>query len=81
MTQGDADLETFLNVNQAMLDSVDPINFAHELAVSNTVLAQVDGDRTTPNAADTRYGEDNGPLNITFPNGLTVDSLRPPVRI
>ncbi len=79
LTQGDADLETFLNVNQAMLDSVDPINFAHELAVSNTVLAQVDGDRTTPNAADTRYGEDNGPLNITFPNGLTVDSPAAPL--
>ncbi|WP_417539112.1 hypothetical protein [Marinobacter sp.] len=79
LTQGDADLETFLNVNQAMLDSVDPINFANELAVSNTVLAQVEGDRTTPNAADVRFGADNGPLNITFPNGLTVKSLAAPL--
>ncbi len=79
LTQGDADLETFLNVNQAMLDSVDPINFSSELAMSNTVLAQVDGDRTTPNAADVRYGDDNGPLNITFPNGLTVQSPAAPL--
>ncbi|WP_372971605.1 hypothetical protein, partial [Marinobacter sp.] len=79
LTQGDADLETFLNVNQASLDSVDPINFANELAVSNTVLAQVEGDRTTPNAADTRYGDDKGPLNITFPNGLTVRSPEAPL--
>jgi hypothetical protein len=79
LMQGDADLETFLNVNQAALDSVDPINFANELAVSNTVLAQIEGDRTTPNAADTRYGADKGPLNITFPNGLTIDSLAAPL--
>ncbi|MEP1216567.1 MAG: hypothetical protein ABJM11_04630 [Marinobacter sp.] len=79
LSQGDADLETFLNVNQASLDAVDPINFANELAVSNTVLAQVEGDRTTPNAADTRYGDDKGPLNITFPNGLTVRSPAAPL--
>ena len=47
--------------------------------MSNTVLAQVDGDRTTPNAADVRYGDDNGPLNITFPNGLTVQSPAAPL--
>ena len=79
LSQGDADLETFLNVNQATLDAVDPINFANELAVSNTVLAQVEGDRTTPNAADTRYGEDKGPLDITFPNGLRVQSPAAPL--
>lgn len=79
LTQGDADLETFLNVNQASLDSVDPVNFANELVVSNTVLGQVKDDRTTPNAADTRYGEGNGPLNITFPNGLNVHSFTAPL--
>ncbi|HTN33855.1 MAG TPA: hypothetical protein VL091_07615, partial [Marinobacter sp.] len=79
LTQGDADLETFLNVNQAMLDSVDPINFANELAVSGTVLAQIEGDRTTPNAADTRYGANNGPLNITFPNGMHIHSFTAPL--
>jgi hypothetical protein len=79
LVQGDADLETFLNVNQAMLDSVDPINFANELAVSGTVLGQIKGDRTTPNAADVRYGVDNGPLNITFSNGLTVRSFTAPL--
>ncbi|MDY6840440.1 MAG: hypothetical protein SV429_02860 [Pseudomonadota bacterium] len=79
LSQGDANLETFLNVNQASFDSVDPINFASELAVSNTILAQVAGDRTTPNAADTRFGEDKGPLEITFPNGLTVRSPAAPL--
>jgi hypothetical protein len=79
LTQGDADLETFLNVNQAMLDAVDPINFAGELAVSNVLLGQIEGDRTTPNAADTRFGADKGPLEITFPNGLMVDSFVAPL--
>ncbi|PSF10873.1 hypothetical protein [Marinobacter shengliensis] len=79
LEQGDANLETFFYVNQAMLDSVDPINFANELAVSNTVLAQIAGDRTTPNAADVRFGEDNAPLNITFPNGVRVQSPAAPL--
>ncbi|WP_404361720.1 hypothetical protein [Marinobacter sp.] len=77
LTQGDADLETFLNVNQAALDSVDPINFADELKESNTLLSQINGDRTTPNAADSRFGEP--PLEITLPNGVQIDSPAAPL--
>jgi hypothetical protein len=81
LSQGDADLETFLNVNQAALDSVDPINFADELAVSGTVLGQIKGDRTTPNAADSRYfyGDYNAPLNVTLPSGLDIHSFAAPL--
>jgi hypothetical protein len=81
ITQGDADYETFLNVNQAALDSVDPINFANELAVSGTVLGQIKGDRTTPNAADSRYfyGDYNAPLNVTLPDGLNIHSFAAPL--
>ncbi|MDX1589826.1 MAG: hypothetical protein R3296_12885 [Oleiphilaceae bacterium] len=79
LQQGDADLETFLNVNQATLDTVDPINFAEELAVSDVLLAQINGDRTTPNAADPRFsdnvqGFDTEPLDLIFPNGFRVES-------
>ena len=87
ISQGDSSYETYLNVNQAALDSADPINFAPQLADSNTLISQVNGDRTTPNAADTRFsdmiegvpGYDGGPLNVTFPNGLTVDSFEAPL--
>jgi hypothetical protein len=81
LSQGDADLETFLNVNQAALDSVDPINFADELAVSKTVLGQIKGDRTTPNAADSRYfyGDYNAPLNVTLPSGPDIHSFAAPL--
>jgi hypothetical protein len=81
LSQGDANLETFLNVNQAALDSVDPINFADELAVSGTVLGQIKGDRTTPNAADSRYfyGDYNAPLNVTLPSGLDIHSFAAPL--
>ncbi|MEQ6884537.1 hypothetical protein [Salicola sp. Rm-C-2C1-2] len=87
ISQGDSSYETYLNVNQAALDSADPINFAPQLADSNTLISQVNGDRTTPNAADTRFsdmiegvpGYDGGPLNVFFPNGLTVDSFEAPL--
>lgn len=49
LEQGDADLETFFNVFQAALDSVDPINFADDLATSKVVLSQVNGDLVIPN--------------------------------
>ncbi|TDT43040.1 virulence factor lipase-like protein [Halospina denitrificans] len=84
LSQGDADLETFLNVNQNTLDTVDPINFASDLKSTNILLSQVNGDRTTPNGADTRYSSnveiyDTAPLEITFPNGLNVDSPAAPL--
>jgi len=49
LEQGDANLETFFNVFQAALDSVDPINFADDLSASKVVLSQVNGDLVIPN--------------------------------
>ena len=87
LTQGDADLETFLNVNQHALDSADPINFASELANSNTLISQVNGDRTTPNAADDRFSEniegvpgyEGGPLRDITIGNLTINSFEAPL--
>jgi len=87
LTQGDADLETFLNVNQHALDSADPINFASELANSNTLISQVNGDRTTPNAADDRFGDniegiqgyEGGPLQDITIGNLTINSFEAPL--
>ncbi|MGM0768952.1 MAG: hypothetical protein ACQEV6_13085 [Pseudomonadota bacterium] len=54
LEQGDADLETFFNVFQAALDTVDPINFADNIVSSATptLLSEVIGDEVIPNAAD-----------------------------
>lgn len=87
LTQGDADLETFLNVNQHALDSADPINFASELANSNVLISQVNGDRTTPNAADDRFGDniegipgyEGGPLQDITIGNLTINSFEAPL--
>jgi hypothetical protein len=53
LEQGDGALETFLNVFQATVDSVDPINFTGSLNASATpvLLSQVNGDNVIPNDA------------------------------
>lgn len=53
LEQGDGALETFLNVFQAAVDSVDPINFTTSLNGSSTpvLLSQVNGDDVIPNDA------------------------------
>ncbi|MEX0605264.1 MAG: hypothetical protein WD623_16090 [Marinobacter sp.] len=53
LEQGDGNLETFFNVFQATVDSVDPINFAASLNASTTpvLLSQVNGDNVIPNDA------------------------------
>ena len=84
LTQGDELLELFLNVNQATLDAVDPMNFADELAVSNVLLSQINGDRTTPNAAGPNEAfvvpeaNEEPALEITIDN-LTIDSFPAPL--
>lgn len=52
--QGDADLETYFNVFQAALDTVDPINFVDNLNPldATILLSQINGDAVVPNAAD-----------------------------
>ncbi|HBM49955.1 MAG TPA: hypothetical protein DD385_07400, partial [Marinobacter sp.] len=51
LTQQDGDLQSFFGVFQAAVDTVDPINYAAEMQGSRTLISQVDGDRTTINAA------------------------------
>ncbi|EON91797.1 hypothetical protein MARLIPOL_11920 [Marinobacter lipolyticus SM19] len=54
LAQGDASLETYLNVFQATIDTADPINFVDNLADFGTpvLLSEVEGDTVIPNAAD-----------------------------
>ncbi|SFM15779.1 hypothetical protein [Marinobacter zhejiangensis] len=54
LAQGDANLETYFNVFQAALDTVDPINFVDNLngQAGQILLSQVNGDTVVPNAAD-----------------------------
>lgn len=47
LTQQDAGLQTYLNVLQHAIDSVDPVNFVADL--QNAVISEVDGDTTTIN--------------------------------
>lgn len=53
LEQGDANLETFFNVFQAAIDSVDPISFVASLNDTGTpvLLSQVNGDNVIPNDA------------------------------
>jgi hypothetical protein len=57
LTQGDANLELFLNVNQAALDSADPVNFVDNLIASESSIAlhQVNLDLVVPNSDDETY--------------------------
>jgi len=53
--QGSSGLETFLNVLQATIDTVDPINFIDQLSADDAPaisLSEVLGDTVIPNAAD-----------------------------
>lgn len=91
LTQGRSGLETYLNVFQGLLDTVDPINYAASLsdASSSTgiLLTEVVGDgsaenpadRTIPNAADERWGENNGPLEMVLDSGFVIDSFPAPL--
>jgi hypothetical protein len=57
LNQGVSSLQTFFNVLQATLDTVDPINFADELS-ANALLSQIEGDQVVINdGADTLSGE------------------------
>jgi len=60
LTQASNNLQSFFTVFQAAIDTVDPINMVDELQGSNTLISQVDGDRTTINAAFDFYIEGSG---------------------
>jgi hypothetical protein len=86
LSQGDANLEAFLNVFQAAVDTADPINFTDNLKASTPayLLSEVEGDTVIPNAADEAlWGI--GPLSATIPASddvpvaVTVDSFPAPL--
>ncbi|SNC75629.1 virulence factor lipase N-terminal [Marinobacter sp. es.048] len=57
LTQEVSSLQTFFNVLQATLDTVDPINFADELS-ANVLFSQIEGDQVVINdGADTLSGD------------------------
>ncbi|MEC7814687.1 MAG: hypothetical protein VX939_00310 [Pseudomonadota bacterium] len=81
LTQGTRELELYLNVAQASLDSIDPLNFTSSLLESATpvYLNEIYGDgsdrstqdQTIPVAADVAYaGEYTAPLGDAFPAPL-----------
>ncbi|RBW50107.1 hypothetical protein [Marinobacter sp. F3R11] len=79
LEQGDANLETYFNVLQAALDTVDPINFSdnHLAAETGILLSEVLGDTVIPNSAD--QGETLGeafiaPLAGTEPLATTLEA-------
>jgi hypothetical protein len=86
LSQGDANLEAFLNVFQAAVDTADPINFTDNLKASTPayLLSEVEADTVIPNAADEAlWGI--GPLSATIPASedvpvaVTVDSFPAPL--
>lgn len=83
LQQGDADLETYFNVFQAALDSVDPINFSdnHLNAGSpaGILLSEVIGDTVIPNSAEagnTLGAAFAAPLAGTEPLATTLDASK-----
>ena len=79
LEQGDASLETYFNVLQAALDTVDPINFSDNHVASGTgvLLSEVLGDTVIPNSAG--EGETLGaafiaPLAGTEPLAVTLNA-------
>ncbi|MFL1467475.1 hypothetical protein [Marinobacter sp. HN1S83] len=87
LSQGDANLESFLNVFQATIDTADPINFVDNLAGSTPtyLMSEVEADTVIPNAADEAIWGIPA-LSATIPaseTGLqvsvTVDSFNAPL--
>jgi hypothetical protein len=81
LAQNSASYEAFLNVNQAAVDSADPVNFIDDLAGSSTptLLSMVVGDQVIPNGADADiWGMENAPLSATI-NNITINSFPAPL--
>ncbi len=90
LVAGASGLESYLNVFQGVLASVDPMNFAAFLSPSaadtGILLTEIIGDgsaaqpsdQTIPNAADTRWGAANGPLVANI-DGLVINNLNAPL--
>ena len=91
LTQGRSGLESYLNVFQGVLDSVDPMNFASALSAENADtgilltemvgddVAGIPSDTTIPNAADSVWGDQYGPLVMTLDNGFEINGFPAPL--
>lgn len=88
LTQGRSGLESYLNVFQGILDSIDVTNFANLLSDTNSstgiYLTEVVGDgadnlpdQTIPNGADAIWGIE--PLFLEVSDTLTIDGFPAPL--
>jgi len=73
LERGDTDLEIYLNVFQASLDSVDPVNFIGGLSstrsTTKALLTEVVGDVTVPNSAVPAVDIINPLTSLSFGEG------------
>ncbi|HKK54889.1 hypothetical protein [Marinobacter sp.] len=83
LEQGDANLETYFNVFQAALDTVDPINFSDNHlnggAPAGILLSEVIGDTVIPNSAEAGNTLGNAfaaPLAGTEPVAATLGASK-----
>ncbi len=83
LEQGDANLETYFNVFQAALDTVDPINFSDNHlnggAPAGILLSEVIGDAVIPNSAEAGNTLGNAfaaPLAGTEPLAATLGASK-----
>lgn len=89
LVQGKSALELYLSVYQGIFDSTDPINFVGSLAATGDtglLFSEIIGNGSTlpsdvviPNAADTLWGANNGPLSTTLSNGFVIDNYPAPL--
>lgn len=81
LVHGNSSLETYFNVFQGVLDSVDVLNFAGLLSDANSdtgiLLTLAEGDTVIPNAADDKWG--TPPLSTTTSNGFVIDNFPAPL--
>ena len=88
--QGSSGLETYKNIFQGVLDSIDPMNFASTMRANTTsiFLTEVIGDGTSanpsdrviPNAADSVWGEQFGPLMfVNSETGFEIQGFPAPL--
>ncbi|TVZ38486.1 hypothetical protein P886_2856 [Alteromonadaceae bacterium 2753L.S.0a.02] len=91
LAQGRSGLESYLNVFQGLLDSTDPINFTpllrREVSDTGVLFSEIIGngtpnlppDQVIPNAADSIWGAEYGPLLMILENGFAIDGFPAPL--
>jgi len=88
LVQGRSGLEVYLSVFQGLMDSADPVVLSPLLLEQDdtaVLISEIAGspgkpsDQAIPNAADTLWGENNGPLRAVTPSGLAIDGFPAPL--